>query len=116
MLANTNINTIDSSNIISYVCYDYGRNCIDCKYLKEKGEYFYSYLTNKRYKVWQNVNCQSKTVIYLVTCKKCKKQGVGETASFKSRMTNYRSSIKNKKTSCNIDKYFIKETNHSIED
>ena len=43
-LANTNINTINSSNIVSYGCYDCGRNYIDCKYLKEKGEYFCSYV------------------------------------------------------------------------
>ena len=73
-------------------------------------------VTKRRYKVKQNVNCQSKNVICLVTCKKCKKQGVGETISFKSRMANYRSCIKNKKISCNIDKHFIEETNHSIED
>ena len=101
-LANTNINTIDSSNIVSYGCYYRGRNCIDCKYLKEKGEYFYSYVTKRQYKVRQNVNCQSKNAIYLVTSKKCKKQGVGETISFKPRMANYRSCIKNKK---NILKY-----------
>ena len=29
-LANTNINTIDSSNIVSYGFGDCGRNCIDC--------------------------------------------------------------------------------------
>ena len=115
-LANTDINTIDSSNIVSYGCYDCERSCIDGKYLKEKDEYFYSYVTERRYKVRQNVNCQSKNVIYLVTCKKCKKQGVGEIIGFKSRMTNYRSCIKNKKISCNIDKHFIEETNYSIED
>ena len=91
-LTNTNINTIDSSNIVSYGCYD-GRNCVDCKYLKEKHEYIF---TKGRYKFRQNVNCQSKIVIYLVTCKKCKKQGVGETIGFKSQMANYRSCIKKK--------------------
>ena len=96
-LANTNVNTIDSSNIVSYGCNDCGRNCIDCKYLKEKGECFYSYVTKRRYKVRQSANFQSKNVIYLVTCKKCKKQGVGETITFKLRMANYRSCIKNKK-------------------
>ena len=50
-LANTNINSIDSRNIVSYGCYDCGRNCIDCKYLKEKGESFYSYFTKRQYKV-----------------------------------------------------------------
>ena len=59
-LANANIDTIDSSNIVSYGCYDCGRSCIDCKYLKEKGEYFYSYVTKRRYKNRQNVNCHSK--------------------------------------------------------
>ena len=115
-LANTNINTIDPSNIVYHRCYDCGRNCVNCKYLKEKVEYFNSYVTKRRYKVRQNVNCQSKNVIYLFTCKKCKKQGVGETICFKSRMANYGSCIKNKKISCNIDKQFIEETNHSIED
>ena len=58
-LANTNINTIGSSNIVSYGCYDCGRNCIDCKYLKEKVEYFYSCVTKRQYKNRQNVKCQS---------------------------------------------------------
>ena len=44
-----------------------------------------------------------------------KKQVVGETIDLKSRMVNCRSCIKNKKISCNIDKHFIEETNHSIE-
>ena len=72
-LANTNVNSIDSGNIVSYGCYDCGSNCIDCKYLKEKGEYFYSFVTKRRYKVMQNVNCQSENVMYFVICKKCKK-------------------------------------------
>ena len=50
-LANTNINTIYSRNIVSYGCYDCGRNCIDCKYSKEKREYFYSCFIKIQYKV-----------------------------------------------------------------
>ena len=57
----------------------------------------------------------SKNFIYLVTCKKCKNQGVAERINFKSRLKNYRSCIKNKKISCNTDKHFIEETNHSTE-
>ena len=48
-LANTNINTADSSNIVSYGSYDCGRNCIDCKYLKENDEQFYSYVAKRQY-------------------------------------------------------------------
>ena len=86
LLTNTNINTIDSSNIISYCCYDCGRSCIDCKYLKERGEYLYSHATKKGYKVRQNIDYQSANIKYLVPCKKCHKQGVGETIGFKPRM------------------------------
>ena len=78
-----NINTKDSSNIVSYGCHDCGRKCIHCKYLKEKDEYDYSSVSKLRDKIRQNVNCQSRNVVYLVTCKKCKKQGVRETMGFK---------------------------------
>ena len=76
-----------------------GRDCIDCKYLKEK-EYFYTYLTERRYKIRENLNCQSKNA----------------NCGFKSRMANYRSCIKNNKNPCNLDKHFIEETNYSIGD
>ena len=52
-LASPNINTMDSSIKESYGCYGCGKNCIDCKYLKDKGEYFYSNVTKRRYKVRQ---------------------------------------------------------------
>ena len=107
------INTIDSSNIDSYGCYDCGINCIDYKYLKEKGEYFYSYVTKRRYKVKQNVICQSKNVICLVTCKKWEMQGAGETNGFKSQIIDLASKIKK----CLVIQInTIEETNHSIED
>ena len=115
-LCSRNINTIDYSNIVHYECNSCGRHCIDYKYLEGKGEYYYSYVTKGRYKIRRNVNCQSRNVIYLVTYKKCKKQGVGETINFKTGMANYRSCINNKKRSCNIDKHFIEEENHSLDD
>ena len=64
---------MDSRNIVSYGCYDCGRNCIDSKCLKEKDEYLFNYVIKRQCKIKQIVNCQSKNVIYLVTCKKCKK-------------------------------------------
>ena len=40
-LVNTNTNTKDLSNIVSHGCFDCGKNLIFCKYLKEKGKYFF---------------------------------------------------------------------------
>ena len=46
-LINTNINAIDSTNFVSCGCYNRGRNCIHCKYLNEKVEYYYSYVAKQ---------------------------------------------------------------------
>ena len=94
-LANTDVNTIDSGNIVSYGCYNCGKNFLDCKYLKEKGEYFYRFVTKRRYKVMQNVNCQSENVIYFVICKNVRSREYEK--QLDSQMANYRSCIKNKK-------------------
>ena len=116
-IATPKLNSMDSKDEeVKVGCYECGKSCIDCQYLKEKGSYFVSNITKRRHKVRQYVNCLSKNVVYLVTCKKCGKQGVGETKNFKSRMANYRSSIRNKKVACNIDKHFIESAEHSLDD
>ena len=38
----------------------------------------------------QNLNCASKNVVYLFTCKTCHKQYTGSTEEFRSRFNNYR--------------------------
>ena len=38
----------------------------------------------------QNLNCASKNVVYLFTCKTCHKQYTGSTEEFQSRFNNYR--------------------------
>ena len=60
-----------------------GNQCIDCHYLSGKGSYFHSTKLNRRIKIRQNVNCLSRNVIYLFTCRKCRMQGVGECRDFK---------------------------------
>ena len=117
LIASPTINKFDSSNeTIQSGCFSCGKNCIDCKYLENKGQFFQSTTTKRRHKVRQRVDCLTKNVIYLITCRKCKLQGVGETRDFKKRMANYRSSIKNKKISCNIDKHFVENLDHSLND
>ena len=43
----------------------------------------------------QNLNCASKNVVYLFTCKTCHKQYTGSTEEFRSRFNNYRRSHRN---------------------
>ena len=46
--------------------------------LNVEDEYLFNYVIKRQCKIKQNVNCQSKNVIQLVTCKKCKKQEQGK--------------------------------------
>ena len=49
-----------SSNIVSYGCYDCGRNCIDCKYLEEKGEYLYLHFEIISFRLFNSLSLENK--------------------------------------------------------
>ena len=52
--------------------------------------------TGREYSLGPNLHCGVENVVYLVTCKKCKIQYVGETEnSLRQRMCGHRSCIKN---------------------
>ena len=62
-----------------------------------------------------NCNCNSKNLIYLITCNACNVQYVGETGdSLKNRLNNHRSDVKTKKQTA-IGIHFNLE-NHSFGD
>ena len=70
-----------------------GKSCEVCTFLEEKDTF-----TNKEgsdtYKTRETLHleCNSENVIYLITCKKCKKQYVGSFITrFRIRFNNYRS-------------------------
>ena len=63
--------------------------------MKEKPENFTSLITQKVYKTNQWLNCYNKCSIYLLTCKKCFKQYVGETTEmFCKRWYNYKNNAR----------------------
>ena len=55
-----------------------GKRCEVCTFLEEKNT-FTSTEDSETYKIREglHLNCNSENVIYLITCKKCKKQCVG---------------------------------------
>ena len=72
------------------------KNCHACKILIE-GKIFKSTNSAKTYKINQKVNCQSKYVVYLVTCQKCFGQYVGKsTQTFARRHSGHKQEIKNR--------------------
>ena len=83
------------SNVIGYYsCFKCSKECDRCKnYLKENN-IFHSTCTDRYYSIRQHLNCKSKNVIYLATCKKCKVQYVGSTSNeFKVRFRNHKSAM-----------------------
>ena len=66
-----------------------GNNCAICKLVKKGGE-FESSITKSVYKINHKFNCNSKCVVYLLRCKVCNKQYVGQTSDkFRKRWNNY---------------------------
>ena len=61
-----------------------------CKHITKTHQFESS--SNKRiYSITpQNLNCASKNVVYLFTCRTCHKQYTGSTEEFRSRFNNYR--------------------------
>ena len=68
-----------------------GRHCQICLNVTET-ETFTGTSTNQTYKINHEFNCNKSSLIYLLTCKICRKQYVGQTVSiFCRRWNNYKS-------------------------
>jgi len=68
--------------------------CLTCRYHATEKDSFKSNNYGSSFKIKSQLNCGSKNIIYLVTCKKCNLQYVGETSrALRDRTTDHRSNI-----------------------
>ncbi len=71
------------------------RRCSHCQHITI-GSSFTSHITDKTYNMRHDTNCSTKDVIYMITCKKCSKQYVGQTSQpVSKRMNSHRFDINN---------------------
>ena len=71
-----------------------GKRCQICKDVKE-GNTFTSFVTGKTYHINYELNCNSKCIIYLLSCRVCGKQLVGTcTTEWRDRWGTYRADMK----------------------
>ena len=76
------------SHVGSFKCG--GRRCQVCLNVTET-EIFTSISTNQTYKINHEFNCNESSLNYLLTCKICRKQYVGQIVDiFRSRWKNYK--------------------------
>ena len=70
---------------------------------------FLSFQTGKKYTIHSRLSCDSKNLIYLVSCKKCRLQYVGSTTTdFRIRFRNHKSAMLTKKTTCEVAIHFTR--------
>ena len=63
--------------------------CEVCDYVTDT-DIFTSTVTEESFKINQQLNCDGRSIIYLLTCKQCQKQYTGETTDdFRYRWNNY---------------------------
>ena len=77
---------------------------------------FRSTSTGSVSKIRQTIDCRSKNIIYLVTCKRCRMQGVGSTSDFQGRVSDYITHMYKEKDTCEIVEHFLKLEDHSLWD
>ena len=87
----------------------------NCHVIQEADK-FKSNVTGEGCKIRQKLDCNSENVIHLVECNKCRKQGVGSTEDFKSRISNYISHILTGRPTCKMVQHFYLTEGQSIED
>lgn len=89
--------------------------CHTCTYHVDAGCYFVSHSTGKRFTLFNNSNCHSNNVIYLISCRRCGLQYVGQShRRLHERICGHRSDINTKK-STTIAIHF-NSTGHRITD
>ena len=94
--------------------------CLVCNNIKETNT-FESAVTGTQYAVNFNFNCNSKAVIYLITCRVCKIQYVGEsTTKFRARWNNYktnqrRAALGKEHTQPEFHAHFLQEDHSGLE-
>jgi hypothetical protein len=90
------------------------KSCKCCLQLQHT-QVFHSKTTEKKYKIFCNINCKTPNVVYLLDCHVCGSQYVGESVQpFNKRMNGHRSDI-TKKTLLSVSQHFV-SPGHSLED
>ena len=81
----------------------------NCNVILE-GDRFRSTSMGAVYKIRQTIDCRSKDILYLMTCKRsrkrCRMQGVGSTLDFQGRVSDYITHMYKEKDTCEIVRTF----------
>ena len=72
------------------------KKCSICQYYNP-AQYFISTSTKQKFRIKHSFTCNSTNIIYLITCKKCRKQYVGKTTkTLRERINRHKATIRSK--------------------
>lgn len=107
-----NNNNKNSQSMGSFKCTS--TRCQTCQHVPLTKRFVSNY-TRRSYIIKDTLDCKSHNIIYLINCKKCKKQYVGETGrQLSERLANHKSNIKLKRNTP-VASHF-NENGHTIQD
>ena len=91
------------------------RRCLTCSHI-QTGTTFQSATTNQAFNVRATATCKTRNMIYLIDCRKCQKQYVGETQNpLHIRLNGHRNDITHKRTEKPVASHFNSQ-GHSLDD
>ena len=89
------------------------RRCLTCQHIRT-GITIHSNCTGKTFNVWATATCKTANVIYLIECKLCHMQYVGETQNpLHIRVNGHRNDIRHKRCDKPVAAHFC-STDHSL--
>ena len=93
------------------------KRCDLCNNFLKQTNTAYSYHTYSIFNINQNVNCESKNVVYIINDLICKISSVGCTSeSIKVRFRNHKSHIKHERRTIEVSSHFTDNRAHHILD
>ena len=91
-----------------------GKQCTACPYIQE-GK-FVKVNGQTQWKINKRVNCDTKNLVYMIECKKCKDRYIGETRrTLRDRLSDHRGYIVNEKTDY-VTGHHFNQPGHSLSD
>ena len=83
------------------------RKCDICKNFLIASSDFTCFATKRKYKIKGILKCDSRNVIYLISCKCCGKQYVGSVTGFKERFRVHKSDVDTGKVRCGVVNHLL---------
>ena len=108
---------INAEATVTGGCYPCDKKCDFCKNFLKQSKQAYSYHTPYVFTINQNLDCDSKNVVYIINDLVCKRSSVGCTSdSMKVCFRNHKSHIKTQRRTCKVSTHFFdSESVHNLD-